>query len=164
MTKGAPNQRGNPGSWQLLAGSCQFSVASNSARPAAENGVITGITSHWGPHHGPQSSMLMGLAGAGVEGKPSSHYTMVEDTCVSCHLGEGADHTFDPSIEWDEFGLDVFDDFGLFVSDCVPVSNDEQSTVQPSVPDGWSSEMQVWPFKSEPSHSSLPSARSLPQR
>ena len=68
------------------------------AFPAAENGVITGITSHWGPHHGPQSSMLMGLAGAGVEGKPSSHYTMVEDTCVSCHLGEGADHTFDPSI------------------------------------------------------------------
>ncbi|MEJ2487189.1 MAG: hypothetical protein P8Y68_15790, partial [Anaerolineales bacterium] len=30
--------------------------------PEAEDGVITGISSHWGPHHGPQSSMLMGIA------------------------------------------------------------------------------------------------------
>jgi len=68
------------------------------AFPAAENGMITGITSHWGPHHGPQSSMLMGVAGAGAEGKPAAHATMVEDTCVSCHVGEGANHTFEPSV------------------------------------------------------------------
>jgi len=68
------------------------------AFPAAENGVISGITSHWGPHHGPQSSMLMGVAGAGAEGKPSSHATLVEDTCVACHMGEGASHTFEPSV------------------------------------------------------------------
>jgi len=55
------------------------------------------ITStHWGPHHGPQANMLLGIAGAGeVEGKPSAHYSMVEDTCVACHAGS---HTFEPDI------------------------------------------------------------------
>ncbi len=66
--------------------------------PAAEDGMITGISSHWGPHHGPQASMLMGVAGAGAEGKPSSHATLVENTCVTCHLGEGASHTFEPDV------------------------------------------------------------------
>jgi len=66
--------------------------------PEAENGVITGITSHWGPHHGPQSSMLLGVAGAGVEGSPSAHYNMVEDTCVTCHMGENKSHTYEPEV------------------------------------------------------------------
>jgi len=69
------------------------------AFPEAEAGMITGISSHWGPHHGPQSAMLLGLAGAGeVEGSPSAHATMVADTCVTCHVGEGADHTFEPDV------------------------------------------------------------------
>jgi hypothetical protein len=66
--------------------------------PVAENGIVTGISEHWGPHHGPQSAMLLGLAGAGVEGTPSSHYTMVENTCVGCHLGDGDNHGFEPSV------------------------------------------------------------------
>jgi hypothetical protein len=68
------------------------------AFPAAEDGMITGITSHWGPHHGPQSSMLMGVAGAGAEGSPSAHAQMVENTCVTCHLGDSASHTFEPDV------------------------------------------------------------------
>ena len=60
--------------------------------------MITGISSHWGPHHGPQSAMLLGVAGGGVEGSPSAHYQLVENTCVTCHMGEGADHTFAPSL------------------------------------------------------------------
>ena len=64
----------------------------------SEDGVVTGISSHWGPHHGPQSSMLMGVAGAGVEGKPGAHYSMVEDTCVTCHLGENKNHTYEPEV------------------------------------------------------------------
>lgn len=67
--------------------------------PVAEDGMITGISSHWGPHHGPQSSMLLGVAGAGVDGSPSAHYMLVEDTCVTCHLGENDSHTFEPSVE-----------------------------------------------------------------
>jgi len=66
--------------------------------PVAEDGVITGISSHWGPHHGPQSAMLLGVAGAGAEGKPGAHYTMVENTCVGCHLGEGKNHSFEPDV------------------------------------------------------------------
>jgi hypothetical protein len=66
--------------------------------PAAENGVISGISEHWGPHHGPQSAMLLGVAGAGATGSPSSHYMMIEDTCVGCHMGADRSHTFEPDV------------------------------------------------------------------
>jgi hypothetical protein len=66
--------------------------------PAAENGVVSGITSHWGPHHGPQSAMLLGVGGAGVQGTPGPHYSAVENTCVGCHMGSGQSHTFMPDV------------------------------------------------------------------
>jgi len=66
--------------------------------PVAVGGVISGITSHWGPHHGPQSSMLLGVAGAGVTGPVSGHYGAVTNTCVTCHMGTGLNHTFEPSV------------------------------------------------------------------
>jgi hypothetical protein len=66
---------------------------------AAVDGQIEITSTHWGPHHGPQSAMLMGLAGAGdVEGSPSAHYQTVENTCVACHLGENDSHTFEPDV------------------------------------------------------------------
>lgn len=62
-------------------------------------GMITGITSHWGPHHGPQSSMMLGVAGAGADdGEPMFHYTAVADTCVSCHTGANDNHSFAPVL------------------------------------------------------------------
>ncbi len=65
----------------------------------AVDGMIEVTSTHWGPHHGGQGSMLLGVAGAGdVEGSPSAHYNMVGDTCVACHLGEGYDHTFEPNV------------------------------------------------------------------
>ncbi len=66
--------------------------------PAAENGVITGISSHWGPHHGPQSAMLLGIGGS-VEGSPSAHYQLVEDTCVGCHMGPERNHSYEPAVD-----------------------------------------------------------------
>jgi hypothetical protein len=66
--------------------------------PDPVNGVISGISEHWGPHHGPQSAMLMGVGGGGVEGTPSGHYGGVENTCVQCHLGEEENHTFEPEV------------------------------------------------------------------
>jgi hypothetical protein len=61
--------------------------------------MIEVTSTHWGPHHGGQGAMLLGIAGAGdVEGKPAAHYSMIEDTCVACHAGEGADHTFEPDV------------------------------------------------------------------
>jgi hypothetical protein len=64
---------------------------------ADADGMISVSSTHWGPHHGPQSAMLLGVGGAGVEGEPSDHYYLVEDTCVTCHMGATANHSFDPS-------------------------------------------------------------------
>jgi hypothetical protein len=67
-----------------------------SAYPEAVDGMVEVTSTHWGPHHGPQSTMLLGVGGGGgVAGSPGAHATMVEDTCVSCHLGEGDSHTFE---------------------------------------------------------------------
>ncbi len=64
----------------------------------AVDGEIEVTSTHWGPHHGGQGSMLLGIAGAGgVEGKPSKHYTEVEDTCVTCHMVND-NHSFEPSL------------------------------------------------------------------
>jgi hypothetical protein len=63
------------------------------AAPDAD-GNIRVSSSHWGPHHGPQSAMLLGTGGAGLEGVPSFHYRLVGDTCVTCHIGANASHTF----------------------------------------------------------------------
>jgi hypothetical protein len=65
----------------------------------AVDGMIEITSTHWGPHHGGQGAMILGIAGAGgIEGSPGAHYSMVENTCVACHLGEGDDHTFEPSV------------------------------------------------------------------
>ena len=71
------------------------------AIPDPVGGVISGISSHWGPHHGPQSAMLLGIGGAGgveVEGVPGGHYGAVTNTCVDCHMGENRDHHFEPEL------------------------------------------------------------------
>jgi len=63
---------------------------------ADPNDNIAVTSTHWGPHHGPQSAMLLGLGGAGdVVGKESFHSKMVADTCVSCHIGPDMVHTFE---------------------------------------------------------------------
>jgi hypothetical protein len=60
------------------------------------NDNIRVTSTHWGPHHGPQSAMLLGTGGAGdVAGVPSFHYRLTTDTCVTCHIGEDADHSFE---------------------------------------------------------------------
>jgi hypothetical protein len=66
--------------------------------PVAVNGTISGISEHWGPHHGPQSAMLLGVGGAGVTGTVHGHYGGVENTCVGCHMGQGLNHTFEPAV------------------------------------------------------------------
>jgi hypothetical protein len=63
-----------------------------------EDGNVNWDSTHYGPHHGPQSAMLMGIGGEGVEGKPGAHYSMVENTCVACHVGANDDHSFEPNV------------------------------------------------------------------
>ena len=63
---------------------------------ADADGNIAVTSTHWGPHHGPQSAMLLGTGGAGgVAGVPSFHYRLVGDTCVTCHIGADNGHTFE---------------------------------------------------------------------
>jgi hypothetical protein len=66
--------------------------------PVPVNGQVTGIRSSWGPHHGPQSAMMLGVGGAGVTGIASGHYMAVPNTCVHCHMGTGGNHSFSPAI------------------------------------------------------------------
>jgi hypothetical protein len=66
---------------------------------ADADGMIEVTSTHWGPHHGPQTAVLLGIGGAGeTTGSPSFHATGVEDTCVSCHVGETDDHTFEADV------------------------------------------------------------------
>ena len=65
----------------------------------AVDGQIEITSTHWGPHHGGQGSMVLGVAGAGdVTGSPGGPYNLVEDTSVSCHQGPDASHTFEPQL------------------------------------------------------------------
>jgi hypothetical protein len=66
----------------------------------ASEGNIDITSSHYGPHHGPQVAVMMGVGGAGpeAEGAPGAHYSMVENTCVSCHIADGSSHTFAPTL------------------------------------------------------------------
>jgi hypothetical protein len=67
------------------------------AFPEAVDGMVEVSSTHWGPHHGPQSATLLGVGGAGdVVGSAAKHYG-VENTCVGCHMGADANHTFEPS-------------------------------------------------------------------
>jgi len=67
--------------------------------PAAKDGKVAVDSTHWGAHHGPVASMILGIGGAGdVKGQPSTHATAVKDTCVTCHMGTGKGHDFMPDV------------------------------------------------------------------
>ena len=83
----------NGGKGNLCANCHQPRRAIAAADP---NDNIAVTSTHWGPHHGPQSAMLLGVGGAGdVTGKPSFHSRMIADTCVTCHIGPDMKHTFE---------------------------------------------------------------------
>jgi len=63
-----------------------------------EANEITGISSHWGPHHGPQSAMLLGLVGAGAQGTAFGPHYNLQDNCVACHMGDDRSHSFDAQL------------------------------------------------------------------
>ena len=66
--------------------------------PPEDNGMgIYEVTSsHWGPHHGPQSTFLEGIQGAELAGTneypaPASGTHRTGSSCTSCHMGETSD-------------------------------------------------------------------------
>jgi hypothetical protein len=65
---------------------------------ATDSTKYTATSPRFNTHLSVQSDMLMGLPGAGVEPKAGAHYSMVEDTCVGCHMGENDNHLFEPQL------------------------------------------------------------------
>ena len=61
-------------------------------------GSYESTTPRFNPHLSVQGDILLGSGGAGVEGQPGAHYTMVENTCVGCHMGEGDNHMMEPQL------------------------------------------------------------------
>ncbi len=64
-------------------------------------GEFTITSSHWGPHHGPQSTTLEGIGafeiGAGYPA-PGTSTHRTDASCTSCHMGEGTGHTWEVAI------------------------------------------------------------------
>ncbi len=82
---------------------CANCHQSRTAFPApAADGTVSVTSTHWGPHHGPQAEMMLGVGGAGdVTAAPSPHYVQVTDTCVYCHMGgDAANHTYTPKVAY----------------------------------------------------------------
>jgi hypothetical protein len=67
------------------------------AGPTVGSGSVEVDSTHWGPHHGPQSASFLGIGGYGVDGSPSPHYQVVEKGCPQCHM-VNATHYFTPDV------------------------------------------------------------------
>jgi len=62
------------------------------------SGVFEVTSSHWGPHHGPQSTFLEGIQGAELAGSldykaPQSATHRTGSSCTSCHMGATSGET-----------------------------------------------------------------------
>ncbi|OGC77910.1 MAG: hypothetical protein A2Z27_03240 [candidate division Zixibacteria bacterium RBG_16_50_21] len=68
-------------------------------KPEVLEGNVEITSSRYGPHYGIPAPMLLGEGGLGVTGTLSAHYSMVEDTCVNCHMGTERNHTYLPEVE-----------------------------------------------------------------
>ena len=58
--------------------------------PVAGGGDVEITSTRYGPHHGPQSSMLLGVGGYGEYKGSSVHYDAVDEGCISCHMTDTA--------------------------------------------------------------------------
>jgi len=68
-------------------------------KPAVTNGQIVVTSARYGTHYGTQAQMLLGEGGLGsVTGSESVHYSLVADSCVTCHMGEERNHTMEPGV------------------------------------------------------------------
>jgi formate-dependent nitrite reductase cytochrome c552 subunit len=59
--------------------------------PVAGGGDVEITSTRFGPHHGPQSTMIAGLGGYGEEYTGSNvHYEAVDSGCITCHMTDEA--------------------------------------------------------------------------
>jgi hypothetical protein len=67
--------------------------------PEVTNGQIEITSARFGTHYGTEAQMLLGEGGlGGVAGSASPHYQGVEESCVSCHMGEEFNHTMEVGV------------------------------------------------------------------
>jgi hypothetical protein len=64
----------------------------------AADATLYATTTRFNTHLSVQGDFLLGSGGFGVEGKPGAHYSMLENSCVACHLGANQNHLFEPQI------------------------------------------------------------------
>jgi hypothetical protein len=64
-----------------------------------ENGEFKVTSTHYGPHHGPQTTIAKGLGGYEFEGVDFPNQTphTTGSSCVTCHMHE-SNHMFEPSL------------------------------------------------------------------
>jgi hypothetical protein len=82
-----------------LCASCHQNRNEVPAVTGTEGAEFEVTSNRFGPHHGPQSQMLLGMGALLINDDPSPHYANVGDTCVGCHMGEEYDHTYLPEVE-----------------------------------------------------------------
>ena len=72
------------------------------------SGMFAVTSTHWGPHHGPQSTLLEGIQGAQIAGSESypgigSAQHRTGSSCTTCHMGASSgsndegQHSFNPT-------------------------------------------------------------------
>ena len=67
--------------------------------PDADAETITIDSARFGTHHGVEAQMLLGEGGLGVTGSPSPHYELTDEACITCHMGDERNHTYEPQVE-----------------------------------------------------------------
>jgi len=68
-----------------------FPAANDMILANVQGGSLTSFASYWGPHHGPQTDVLLGKGGAeytGLTYGKSQHSTEPEANCVNCHMAD----------------------------------------------------------------------------
>ena len=66
--------------------------------PVATDGSVKVTSTRFGPHYGVQANMLLGEGGLGGTGSASPHYDFLGESCVSCHMGDESNHTYEPQV------------------------------------------------------------------
>ncbi|MDV2990325.1 MAG: hypothetical protein P3T54_09315 [Dehalogenimonas sp.] len=100
---------------------CANCHQSRTPAPVPGGGVVAIPNTHYGPHHGPQATMLLSIGGYGLVDDPNPHATQVEGGCVTCHMADdkatqAGGHTFNASLAGCQScheGLNTFDRHGV---------------------------------------------------
>jgi len=65
--------------------------------PTVGGGEVEVTSTHWGPHHGPQSASFLGIGAYNTPTTVSPHYQVVENGCPQCHMVD-ARHEMTPAV------------------------------------------------------------------